>query len=69
MKDRFRNFQHPVKGEEIMLFFGLEPCSLIGELKIQIKDAILDGIIPNDHASAYNLLLKLAAERGLKPII
>lgn len=67
-KDRIRQFQPPVDGEEIMRIFGLEPCSLVGELKAQIKEAILDGIIPNEHDAAYNLLLELAAERGLKPI-
>ena len=67
-KDRVRNFQPPVNGEEIMRLFGLEPCGVIGELKVQIKDAILDGIIPNEHDAAYNLLLKLAADRGLKPV-
>ena len=67
-KDRIRQFQPPVDGEEIMRIFGLEPCSLVGELKAQIKEAILDGIIPNEHDAAYNLLLELAAERGMKPI-
>ena len=67
-KDRVRNFQPPVNGEEIMRLFGLEPCGVIGELKVQIKDAILDGIISNEHDAAYNLLLKLAADRGLKPV-
>ncbi|HRS67206.1 MAG TPA: HD domain-containing protein [Paludibacteraceae bacterium] len=67
-KDRIRNFQPPIKGEEIMQLFGLEPCSVIGELKVQIKDAILDGIIPNEYDAAYELLLKLAAEKGLKPV-
>lgn len=67
-KDRVRNFQPPVNGEEIMRLFGLEPCGVIGELKVQIKDAILDGVIPNEHDAAYDLLLKLAADRGLKPI-
>jgi len=67
-KDRIRNFQPPVNGEEIMHIFGLGPCSIVGELKIQIKDAIIEGLIPNEHDAAYRLLLKLAAEKGLKPI-
>ena len=67
-KDRVRNFQPPINGEEIMSLFGLEPCGVIGELKVQIKDAILDGVIPNEHDAAYDLLLKLAADRGLNPI-
>ena len=67
-KDRVRNFQPPVNGEEIMHIFGLGPCSVVGELKMQIKDAILDGLIPNEHDAAYCLLVKLADEKGLKPI-
>lgn len=67
-KDRIRNFQPPVDGLEIMKIFGLEPCNTIGELKSIIKDAILDGIIPNDHDAAKKFLLKIASERGLKPI-
>lgn len=67
-KDRVRNFQPPVDGLEIMRVFGLEPCSLVGEFKTRIKDAILDGVIPNEHDAAYDFLLQIAAERGLKPV-
>lgn len=67
-KDRIRNFQPPVDGEEIMRVFGIPPCNVIGELKSQIKDAILDGKIANEHDAAYQLLLKIAAERGLYPV-
>ena len=48
-KDRIRNFQPPVDGAEIMRVFNLEPCREIGSLKSSIKDAILDGVIPNEH--------------------
>ncbi|MDR1544075.1 MAG: CCA tRNA nucleotidyltransferase [Prevotellaceae bacterium] len=65
-KDRIRNFQPPVDGLEIMQTFNLPPCNIIGELKTQIKDAILDGVIPNDHDAAFEFLLKIAAEKGLK---
>lgn len=64
-KDRIRNFQPPVRGEEIMQLLGLEPCSLVGELKSAIKDAILDGIIPNEYDVAKQYLLQLAHEKGL----
>ena len=64
-RDRIRNFQPPVRGEEIMKLLGLEPCSLVGELKAQIKDAILDGVIPNEYDAAKEYLMKLAKEKGL----
>ena len=64
-RDRIRNFQPPVKGDEIMEILHLEPCSTVGELKMAIKDAILDGIIPNEYEPAKEYMLKLAHERGL----
>ena len=64
-RDRIRNFQPPVKGDEIMEILHLEPCSLVGELKAAIKDAILDGIIPNEYEPAKAYLMKLAKEKGL----
>jgi len=67
-RDRIRNFQPPVMGDEIMQMFGLEPCSLVGELKSAIKDAILDGLIPNDHDAAVTYLIQLAKEKGLQPV-
>ena len=65
-RDRIRNFQPPVDGMEIMELFHLEPCSLVGELKSAIKDAILDGVIPNDHEAARAFLMRLAREKGLE---
>ena len=65
-KDRIRNFQPPVDGEEIMRTFGLAPCREIGSLKSAIKDAILDGEIPNDHDAAFQFMLERAAKMGLK---
>jgi poly(A) polymerase len=67
-KDRVRNFQPPVDGNEIMTLFGLPECREVGVLKTAIKDAILDGIIPNEHDDAYRYMLVLAEEMGLKPV-
>ncbi len=64
-KDRVRNFQPPVKGDEIMQIFSLEPCNLVGELKSKIKDAILDGVIPNEREAALQYLYQAAKEKGL----
>ena len=67
-RDRIRNFQPPVDGDEIMRTFGLTPCAEVGALKSSIKDAILDGIIPNEHDAAYEYMMKKAREMGLSPI-
>ena len=64
-RDRIRNFQPPVKGDEIMQLLHLEPCSTVGELKNAIKEAILDGVIRNDYDEALAYLYKLAKERSL----
>ncbi|MGL5016023.1 MAG: CCA tRNA nucleotidyltransferase [Bacteroidales bacterium] len=68
-KDRVRNFQPPISGEEVMQIFGLTPSREVGTLKMALKDAILDGIIRNDRDEAYSFLLNYAAEMGLKPIV
>lgn len=65
-RDRIRNFQPPITGEIIMQTYGIGPCRVIGEIKEVIKNAILDGEIPNDYQAAYDLMLRLAAERGLE---
>ncbi|MGN0235739.1 MAG: CCA tRNA nucleotidyltransferase [Paludibacteraceae bacterium] len=64
-RDRIRNFQPPVRGEEIMQLLNLPPCSTVGELKTAIKDAILDGVIPNEYDAAKEYLLTLARQRGI----
>lgn len=68
-RDRIRNFQPPVNGLEVMETFGLGECREVGIIKERIKNAILDGEIPNDHAAARDLMLRFAeAELGLKPV-
>lgn len=58
-KDKLRNWQPPLRGDEIMLVCGLEPGPLVGKLKDAITDAILDGRIPNEHDAALTLLMEI----------
>ena len=64
-RDRIRNFQPPITGELIMETYGIGPGRVIGDMKEIIKNAILDGEIPNEYDAAYALMERLAAERGL----
>ncbi len=65
-KDRIRNFQPPVSGEEIMATFNLRPSKEVGMIKESIKNAILDGDIPNEREAALSLMYKTAASLGLQ---
>ena len=65
-RDRIRNFQPPITGDIIMREYDIEPCNTIGEIKEIIKNAILDGEIPNEYDAAHAMMERLAAERGLR---
>ncbi|MDX9729260.1 MAG: HD domain-containing protein [Bacteroidales bacterium] len=66
-KDAVRTFQPPVHGEEIIATFGIPPGPVVGVIKTAIKDAILDGIIPNEHAAAREFMITKGRELGLTP--
>ena len=64
-KDAVRNFKNPITGELVMEKYRIPPCKEIGEIKEYVKEAILDGVIPNEFEAAYALMEKKAAEMGL----
>lgn len=66
-KDAVRNFQPPITGEMIMEVFQIGPCRAVGDIKAFIKEAILDGIIPNHFEEAYALMLEKAKDFNLVP--
>ncbi len=67
-KDRIRSWQPPINGEMIMDIFGLKPSKPVGIIKDAIKDAILDGVIPNNFDDAYSFMLAKAKELDLVPV-
>ena len=68
-RDHVRNFQPPISGEEIMSAFNLKPSREIGIIKETIKEAILEGEIPNEYDAAYQLMLEKGKTLGLKSAI
>ncbi len=65
-RDSIRNFQPPISGDTIQLAFKIAPCREIGIIKNHIKDAILDGIIPNNFDAAWDLMIEKGKELGLE---
>lgn len=68
-KDKLRNWQPPIDGEEIMKIFGIQPCFEVGIIKNSIRDAILCGKISNNYQEAFNFMLEEGIKMGLKPNI
>ena len=67
-KDAIRNFKNPITGDYIMEVYGLSPCNTIGLIKERVKEAILDGEIPNEFEAADALMREVATGLGLESV-
>ncbi|MEN9511637.1 MAG: hypothetical protein RLZZ370_1456, partial [Bacteroidota bacterium] len=67
-KDRLRNWQPPITGNDIMQHFHIEDMRQIGTLKLEIREAILEGTVPNEFDAAHAFMIQRGLELGMKPV-